>query len=270
MDAAWELGITTFDTADAYGGGQSETIDRQVDGESRCASADRDQDVQPDGRRTGSRARACTHRAADRVQPRPPGRRRRRSLSRARVRSGRPCRGDGRDLRGPDRAQVDQGLRRQQLQCGATREMLVSGKPAVVQNSYSLLARGDEDGARPAVRRVRNRVHAVRTTGRRLADREVQARRARAGGIADGDASRTLRASAQAGDVRLRSTGSPRSQNGEASTPRRLRSPGCLPSPESRPSWSGLAGRSTWSPHCAPSSTRCPQRTPHEVGALFA
>ena len=26
MDAAWELGITTFDTADAYGGGRSETI----------------------------------------------------------------------------------------------------------------------------------------------------------------------------------------------------------------------------------------------------
>ncbi len=26
MDAAWEVGITTFDTADAYGGGQSETM----------------------------------------------------------------------------------------------------------------------------------------------------------------------------------------------------------------------------------------------------
>src|SRR6266576_2328412 len=26
MDAAWELGLTTFDTADAYGGGQSETM----------------------------------------------------------------------------------------------------------------------------------------------------------------------------------------------------------------------------------------------------
>src|SRR6476659_7544826 len=26
MDAAWEIGITTFDTADAYGGGQSETM----------------------------------------------------------------------------------------------------------------------------------------------------------------------------------------------------------------------------------------------------
>ena len=25
MDAAWELGIRTFDTADAYGGGRSET-----------------------------------------------------------------------------------------------------------------------------------------------------------------------------------------------------------------------------------------------------
>ncbi|HET9462229.1 MAG TPA: aldo/keto reductase, partial [Gaiellaceae bacterium] len=25
MDAAWELGFTTFDTADAYGGGRSET-----------------------------------------------------------------------------------------------------------------------------------------------------------------------------------------------------------------------------------------------------
>jgi len=25
MDAAWELGITHFDTADAYGGGRSET-----------------------------------------------------------------------------------------------------------------------------------------------------------------------------------------------------------------------------------------------------
>src|SRR3954468_22163997 len=26
MDAAWQLGITTFDTADAYGGGRSETM----------------------------------------------------------------------------------------------------------------------------------------------------------------------------------------------------------------------------------------------------
>src|SRR2546429_7805483 len=26
MDAAWELGITTFDTADAYGGGRSERM----------------------------------------------------------------------------------------------------------------------------------------------------------------------------------------------------------------------------------------------------
>ena len=30
MDAAWELGITTFDTADAYGGGRSETLHRRM------------------------------------------------------------------------------------------------------------------------------------------------------------------------------------------------------------------------------------------------
>ena len=31
MDAAWELGLDRFDTADAYGGGRSETVDRRVD-----------------------------------------------------------------------------------------------------------------------------------------------------------------------------------------------------------------------------------------------
>ena len=34
MDRAWELGITTFDTADAYGGGRSElAIGRWIAGE---------------------------------------------------------------------------------------------------------------------------------------------------------------------------------------------------------------------------------------------
>ena len=30
MDTAWDRGITTFDTADAYGGGRSETLHRRV------------------------------------------------------------------------------------------------------------------------------------------------------------------------------------------------------------------------------------------------
>ncbi len=37
MDAAWELGITAFDTADAYGGGRSEALHRRVAGERRTA-----------------------------------------------------------------------------------------------------------------------------------------------------------------------------------------------------------------------------------------
>ncbi len=40
MDAAWEFGITHFDTADAYGGGRSEraigALDRARAGSARC------------------------------------------------------------------------------------------------------------------------------------------------------------------------------------------------------------------------------------------
>ncbi len=60
MDAAWDLGITTFDTADAYGGGRSETWIgewlAEKGSEVRDAIIDRDEDVQPDGRGRGSRA----------------------------------------------------------------------------------------------------------------------------------------------------------------------------------------------------------------------
>ena len=54
MDAAWELGIRTFDTADAYGGGRSESVDRRVArGEGLGGPRRdhrRDEDVQPDDR----------------------------------------------------------------------------------------------------------------------------------------------------------------------------------------------------------------------------
>ena len=64
MDRAWELGITTFDTADAYGGGRSETWI----GEWRAAKGrrgprrldDPDEDVQPDGRGPGLTASRTT------------------------------------------------------------------------------------------------------------------------------------------------------------------------------------------------------------------
>ena len=64
MDEAWELGITTFDTADAYGGGRSETcIGDWLRTKGRLGprrDRARDQDVQPDTRWAaiaGSRAR---------------------------------------------------------------------------------------------------------------------------------------------------------------------------------------------------------------------
>ena len=64
MDAGWELGIRTFDTADAYGGGRSESwigewlADEGLGGARR--DRHRDEDVQPDGggRRPRARSRA--------------------------------------------------------------------------------------------------------------------------------------------------------------------------------------------------------------------
>ena len=54
LDTAWDAGITTYDTADAYGGGRSETLHRRVarnEGLGRARpDRDRDEDLQPDGR----------------------------------------------------------------------------------------------------------------------------------------------------------------------------------------------------------------------------
>ncbi len=88
MDAAWDAGIRWFDTADAYGGGRSESADRRVDPRDRQPPAADDEDLQPDGRGRGSRARAGPHPPPDRDEPRAARRRPRRHVSRARVRPG--------------------------------------------------------------------------------------------------------------------------------------------------------------------------------------
>ena len=103
MDAAWELGITTFDTADAYGGGRSETwIGEWLADEGLGSSRrdhDRDEDVQPDGRGRGSRAVRPADPAADRVEPRAARHRAHTAVHGARARSGHAARGDARDVR---------------------------------------------------------------------------------------------------------------------------------------------------------------------------
>ena len=72
MDAAWELGITTFDTADAYGGGRSETWIGEwlaTKGSERPRRDHRrDEDVQPDGPRSPTSGLAeRSHPPADRA-----------------------------------------------------------------------------------------------------------------------------------------------------------------------------------------------------------
>ena len=87
MDAAWAAGITTFDTADAYGGGRSESYIgswlRQGPRGPRAARPD-DEDVQPDERGRRPRALARPDPAPARVEPRAARRRRGRPLPRAR------------------------------------------------------------------------------------------------------------------------------------------------------------------------------------------
>ena len=146
MDAAWELGITTFDTADAYGGGQSETMigkwiaSRGV----RPEIATKTFNPMGEGQDQGlARARI--------------GRQIESSLDRLGV--------EGVDLYlahefDPDVPLAEtiatfEGLIELKLikayglsnfnaeQLG---EALGSGKPALLQNSYSLLDRGDEGG----------------------------------------------------------------------------------------------------------------------------
>ena len=70
MDAAWELGIDHFDTADAYGGGRSETMIGAWMRLARRAPAADHQDLQPDGGGRRPRARAGAHRAPAALEPR--------------------------------------------------------------------------------------------------------------------------------------------------------------------------------------------------------
>ncbi len=149
MDAAWTLGLRWFDTADAYGGGRSETwIGDWI-------------------RETGNRPRITTKT----FNPMEAGGDR--GLSRDRVRRQAESslerlsveRIDLYLTHEPDpETPVEQTLRAfeelagqglvdrwgvSNVDTGGLREWLAVGTPALVQNSYSLLDRGDEDGVIP-------------------------------------------------------------------------------------------------------------------------
>ena len=156
MDAAWELGISHFDTADAYGGGRSETIDRRVDALTRGRrpllttktynpmSAGADHGLAP------ARVERQLHSSLERLgvdrvdlylahefDPDVAPATRRRDL-RAAARRGPRSRAIG--VSNYDAAQL--------------RATLAAGPIDAIQNSYSLLVRGDE-AERPAAVRGR-------------------------------------------------------------------------------------------------------------------
>ena len=108
-----------------------------------------------------------------------------------------------------------------------SRRRSASGRPDWVQNSYSLLDRERRAGRARRVRARRARLHAVQPARRRLAHRQVQARRGAAGGLADDAAARAV--PPPAGGPRLRRARGARGE-GRASAgrlPPRSRSPGC-------------------------------------------
>ncbi len=152
MDAAWKLGITTFDTADAYGGGRSETWIGDW--------------MQETGRRPTIVTKTWNPMAQGADHGLAPARIERQvasSLERLRV--------DTIDLYlahdfdpdtpmaetvGAFEALVERGVIRaygvSNFDAGQLGGAVAAGRPAAVQNSYSLLERGDEADVIPVCR----------------------------------------------------------------------------------------------------------------------
>ena len=195
MDRAWENGIHWFDTADAYGGGRSETFI------GRWRSARR-----PEGLTLTTKVFHSTlgdpddvGLAPDRIRRQLEG-----SLSRLGVE-----RVDLYLAHEPDPATPlhetvacfeqlrDEGLigawGLSNYDHAGIAEAFRHARPALVQNAYSLLDRADERGRAAALRGERDLVRAVRAALGRLADGQVPARRAVPGGLAHDAAARAVR-----------------------------------------------------------------------------
>ena len=142
-----------FDTADAYGGGRSEALDRRVAAREGAGRARPDRSrprsfnpTDGDADDTGSRARPDP--APARREPRAARRRARRPVPGARAGPGHAARGDARGVR---RARRDDGHDRRRRGVATSTPPSARGSRsrtaaprACVQNSYSLLDRGDE------------------------------------------------------------------------------------------------------------------------------
>ena len=174
------------------------------------------------------RALARADQAQRRGQPRAARRRPDRPLPRPRPRPRDTARRDRGRLRGARRTRARSGP-------GASRtttpprvgEALAHGRPALIQNAYSHPRPRRRGRAAAALRRARHRLRAVRPARRGLAGRQVQARRAVPGRLADDAAPRGLPAVRRRPRLRRPRPARGRGPGAVASTWPRSRSPGC-------------------------------------------
>ena len=193
MDAAWELGITHFDTADAYGGGRSE---RAI---GRWMAAR--------GVRPTLTTKTFNPMSEDGDHGLAPERVRRQldsSLERLGVESVELYLAHDHDPEvplGESLAAFSEAVTSgragaygvSNFNAAQLEEALAAGAPAAVQNSCSLLEQGDLGGRAAAVRATLGVLPGVQPAGRRLADRQVPPRRALSGGLANDPATRAVR-----------------------------------------------------------------------------
>ena len=113
------------------------------------------------------------------------------------------------------------------------RALFELGRPAVVQNSYSLLARGDEEEVIELCTELGISYTPFGPLAGGLLSGKYRSGEAATGGLAPRDAAGAVRAPARARTCSPASTASPPPQRTAASRRRRSRSPGCSHNPRS-------------------------------------
>ena len=173
MDAAWELGITHFDTADAYGGGRSErVIGRWI----------RTRGVHPT--LTTKTFNPMSERGDSGLAPARIARQLNDSLERLGVDRvelylahefdpATPVDEWTEALQEHQRARRIGGYGVSNFDAGQLTQALAAGDPVAVQNEYSLLRRGDEAELLPLCARTADRLRGLQPAVRGLADRQV-------------------------------------------------------------------------------------------------
>ena len=239
MDAAWALGIGYFDTADAYGGGRSElAIGRWIASRGvRPGLTTKTYNPMDGGEDSGL--------SPERIERQLESSLERLGVDRVELYLAHefdPYTPLGETIGAFEEAQAAGRIRTYGVSNFDSFQLEAAtnvGSPQAIQNEHSLLGR--RRGRPLGVRRAASRVLGVQPARRRLADRQVQARRVVPAGVADDAAARTVRAADHRSDVRrARSTALALRASAARRWPAR-RWRGCWPTIASRRSSSGPA-----------------------------